>query len=108
MRLTIYGLKNCDSCREACRTAKDAKRKYHFHDLRANGLTLKMIEHWLEFIPLEKLLNRRSTTWRNLDKKNKNNQDDAHLIDLILVNPTLIKRPLCDDGNRVTIGLPTA
>ncbi|EPC01756.1 hypothetical protein L861_21250 [Litchfieldella anticariensis FP35 = DSM 16096] len=101
---TLYGIKNCDTCRKA-RKALDSKDvPYRFHDLREDGLSADLIEHLLERIPLMTLLNKRSTTWRNLDALNKDDIDANSARSLMLEHPTLIKRPLLDTGNGFLVG----
>lgn len=102
--LTLYGIKNCDTCRKA-RKAMDATGiPYQFHDLRENGLSAALLEHILERVPVMTLLNKRSTTWRQLDDAEKQNIDSNTARVLMLANPTLIKRPLLDTGDEIRVG----
>lgn len=102
--LTMYGIKNCDTCRKA-RKAMDATGiPYQFHDLREDGLSAALLEHILERVPVVTLLNKRSTTWRQLDDETKNGVDANSARELMLAHPTLIKRPLLDTGDAVMVG----
>ena len=101
----LYGLKNCDNCRTA-RRALDARGvPWEFHDVRADGINRALIDAWADQLGSESLLNRRSTTWRNLDPVERDVNDDAGVRDLLVREPTLIRRPLlaCPDG-RILIG----
>lgn len=101
---TLYGIKNCDTCRKA-RKALDAEQTdYRFHDLREDGLTAELLDRLLDRAPAMSLLNRRSTTWRNLDDADKEALDAAHARELMLAHPTLIKRPLLDTGSELIVG----
>lgn len=102
--LTLYGIKNCDTCRKA-RKAMDASGiPYQFHDLREDGLSATLLEHILERTAVMTLLNKRSTTWRQLDDTDKQDLDANSARVLMLANPTLIKRPLLDTGETIRVG----
>ncbi|MEL0271032.1 MAG: ArsC/Spx/MgsR family protein [Gammaproteobacteria bacterium] len=51
-------------------------------------------------VGLENLINKRSTTFRQLSDIEKNNINN----DLIQKNPTLIKRPLIVNGSEIHVG----
>lgn len=101
---TLYGLKNCDSCRKALKAYAAAGHRVHFHDLRADGLEVARLEAWLQALGWEVLINRRSTTWRNLDDAEKADLDDAKALDLGLAYPSLLKRPIIETADGVTVG----
>ncbi|MBD3898538.1 arsenate reductase [Halomonas sp. ML-15] len=102
--LTLFGIKNCDTCRRA-RKAMDASGvPYQFHDLREDGLSAALLEHILERVPVMSLLNKRSTTWRQLDDAEKQEVDANRARELMLAHPTLLKRPLLDTGDEILVG----
>lgn len=106
-RLTLYGLKNCDTCRKA-RKWLDAKGlDYRCHDLRADGLTQAKLRAWVEQVGWEALLNRRGTTWRQLPDADKL-IDSTSAIDLMIRYPALIKRPVLEAGDRVLVSFREA
>ena len=102
--LTLYGLKNCDSCRKAAAWLKAHHREFTFHDLRVDGLTPKLLTDWEARVGWDNLLNRKSTTWRSLAEPEKSNLDRTQAINLMLTHVTLIKRPILDIGNDVWLG----
>ncbi|MBL6761291.1 MAG: arsenate reductase [PS1 clade bacterium] len=104
MSLTLYGIANCDTVKKARTWLADKGRDFTFHDFRKDGLSQDMVERWLVEAPMEKLLNKRGTSWRKLPDADKANEDEAHLIALMVENPTLIKRPVIEQGGRVTVG----
>ena len=63
---TLYGTSNCDRCRKANNWFNENRITYDFFDFRKNELTQTKIETWIDSIGLDKLINRRGTTWRNL------------------------------------------
>lgn len=99
--MKIYGLKNCDTCKKAMKALGD---NASFHDVRANGVTKTQIAKWAKAVGWEKLLNTRSTTWRGLGEKEKADINQTKAITLMLEHPTLIKRPVIENGSDVHCG----
>ena len=52
----------------------------------------------------ELLLNRAGTTFRKLSEADRQDIDCAKAIDLMLAQPSLIKRPVLDMGGRLLVG----
>jgi Spx/MgsR family transcriptional regulator len=102
--ITVYGLKNCDTCRKALKWLKAENISHVFHDLRQDGASRDQIVQWLKILGADLLINRRSTTWRGLDEADRNIVDTAHAADLIVAHPALIKRPLIEHAGSVFIG----
>ena len=102
--LHIYGLKNCDSCRKAVKAFAAAGLSHTFHDLRAEGLETERLDGWLAQAGWEKLLNRKSTTWRALPEERRAGLDEAKARALLLANPTLIKRPVIEYAGELLVG----
>jgi len=102
--MIIYGLKTCDTCRKAQKELRAAGREFIAIDVRADGVSTDKLREWAQAVGREKLLNTRSTTWRNLAAKDKDNIDEAKAISLMAENPTLIKRPVIEAGGAVYVG----
>jgi arsenate reductase len=97
VRLQLYGIRNCDSCRRALQWLQSHGADHEFHDLREEQLSRGLLDDWLASDYGPSLLNRRSTTWRQLpaDQRQLADRDPAALL---LQHPTLIKRPVITDG----------
>lgn len=104
MSLTVYGLKNCDTCRKAIKWLEAEGREFQFKDLRKDGFASEDLARWLELAGWEILLNKRGTTWRGLDDEVKNNTDASNVQALMEEHPALMKRPIFDFGDRVVVG----
>lgn len=111
--LNIYGIKTCDTVRKARRWLDTHHVEHTFLDLREdNTLTDSGIRHWLSQVPAGNLVNKRSTTWKQLDAAQRDAvstwiDDDAHqalLIEFLKANPTLVKRPVFEHGDDVWVG----
>lgn len=102
--ITLYGIKNCDTVKKARSWLEQHNVDYRFHDFRANGLTLAQVKSWITEIGLETLVNKRSTTWKELDEATKTHFNETTAANIISENPTLIKRPLLDTGKEKHVG----
>ena len=100
---TLYGIKNCDTVKKARDWLAANNIDYTFHDFRADGLNETQVTQWITELGLDTLVNKRSTTWKELDEATKSNFD-AQAVQVIAANPTLIKRPLLDTGKRKQVG----
>jgi len=96
--ISVYGLKTCDTCRKAKKALDGARVRYDFHDFRETPPTKMQIGRWAKAVGTAKLLNKLSTTWRNLPAGDKENLDDKMALALMAQHPTLIKRPIIDNG----------
>ena len=105
--LTIYGIPNCDTCRKARKWLEAEGVAHRFHDLREDGLDRAMLERWSTRVDWKKLLNTRSTTWRGLAAKEKQDLDAGKAIALMLEHPTLVKRPVAETGSNLIVGFST-
>ena len=97
--LTIYGIKNCDTMKKAFAWLDEHKLEYHFHDYRKDGVDTSMLSNWVSHVSWQAVVNKRSTTWRQLADEDKSDIDDKKAIALMQQNPTLIKRPVLIDSN---------
>ena len=105
MAVTIYGISNCDQVRKTLGWLRENGIAYRFHDYRVDGIERGMLERWCTHLPWNSLLNRRGLTWRSLDEGTRAQVvDQTSAIDLMLANPTLIKRPVIEFEDRLLLG----
>jgi arsenate reductase len=103
-KLTIYGIKNCDTMKKA-RTWLDAKGKdFAFHDYKAEGVTKAKLEAWAKEVGWEVLLNRAGTTFRALPEADKANLNEKKAIALMAAQPSMIKRPVLEGAGKLVVG----
>ena len=100
MALTFWGLKTCDTCKKAQKALADAGVAFAAKDVRADGVPADELARWLIVAGAETLVNRRSTTWRNLTEEERAGDP----LTLLTAYPTLIKRPVIADGDAVHVG----
>ena len=92
--MKIYGIKTCDTCR---RVVKDLSAE--LHDVREKPLSKNDLTRFLDIFG-EKLVNTRSTTWRELSEDERT----AEPIELIARHPTLMKRPVIEKDGVLYLG----
>jgi len=104
MGITMYGIKNCDTIKKA-RTWLDKQGvKYNFHDYKVAGIEKAQLERWCKDVGWETLLNRAGTTFRKLPESDKSDLNERKAIALMVAQPSMIKRPVLDLGNRLLVG----
>lgn len=101
---TLFGIPNCDTVKKARVALADRGYEVSFHDFRKDGLSAAQVKAWLHHVPMDKLVNKRGTSWRKLSEADKANEDVAHLVALMVENPTLIKRPVIEHKGHVMVG----
>lgn len=104
MSVTIYGIKNCDTMKKARTWLEDHGIDYAFHDYRKDGLDGATLDRFLKDIEWEKLLNRAGTTFRKLPEEERQNVDAAKARELMLAQPSMIKRPVLERSGKLTVG----
>ena len=93
--LTVYGIPNCDSVKKARAWLSDKGMPYTFHDFKKQGVPEAALERWLQVCGWETLLNRKGTTWRQLDAATQARVVDAASAKaLMLAQASVIKRPV--------------
>jgi len=102
--LTLYGIKNCDTCKKARQWLEQAGIAHRFHDYRVDGLPPELLQRFSDRLGWEKLLNKSSTSWRQLSADRQADLTREKAFALMLETPTLIKRPILDSGNALTLG----
>lgn len=99
----VYGIRTCDTVKKARRWLDDRGIAHRFHDFRSDGLEPARLARWLRTLGDERLVNRQSTTWRQLDAADRERAMTA-AGDLLLEHPTLIRRPLLERGDGLQVG----
>jgi arsenate reductase (glutaredoxin) len=103
--VTLYGLPNCDSTQAAQKWLKAKGCEPVLHNYKTDGITAATLKSWCKQLGWEKLLNKRSTTWRSLTKEAQDSvTDEASAIAVLLQNTSLIKRPVIEFGNNLLVG----
>ena len=100
----MYGIPNCDTIKKARKWLDANSIEYTFHDYKKSGVPEKQLRQWVKKSGWDTLLNRRGTTWRQLDDKIKKNINESLAIKVMLENPSAIKRPVLESGKNLLTG----
>jgi len=101
---TLYGIPNCDSVRKARSWLATHQIDYRFVDFKDAPPKTTTLNHWLEALGATQLVNRRSTTYRQLTQVDKTALDAGDVAAILAAHPTLIKRPVLDWDGAVAVG----
>ena len=105
MTTTLYGIPNCDTVKKARTWLADNGHDFTFHDFKKQGLSRELVDGWLEQLGWETLVNRKGMTWRNLsDERKAQIVDKASALELMLENPSVIKRPVLEGAGPLNVG----
>lgn len=104
MTVTLYGIRNCDTMKKA-RAWLDANGiAYEFHDYRKEGVDRAKLEAWADVLGWQALLNKAGTTFRKLPDDAKADLDRDKAVDLMLDQPSMIRRPVLEEGGTIEVG----
>jgi arsenate reductase len=104
LSVTLYGIKNCDTMKKARAWLEAEGVAYDFHDYKTAGIDRARLEGWVTELGWETLLNRAGTTFRKLPDSARENLDAEKAVALMLAQPSMIKRPVLDLGDRRLAG----
>ena len=90
MSITLYGIKACDTMKKARTWLDEHGVSYTFHDYKASAIDSANLHKWCD-----------EHGW---DEASKTDLDQSKAIALMLAQPSLIKRPVLDLGERTLLG----
>ena len=98
MTITIYGIKSCSTMKKAFTKLDELGVSYDFHDYKKQGIDKESVQRWVNELGIDKVLNKRGTTWRKLtdEQKQAADSDVDNAIDLLIENTSMIKRPIVE------------
>ena len=102
--MKLYGIKNCDTVKKARKWLDEQGIEHSFHDFKKDGLDETLLTHLEQAVGWETLINRRGTTWRKLPDEVRDTIDGSSAHNLMLDNPSIIKRPVVEHQGSVSVG----
>ncbi|MDH5734560.1 MAG: ArsC family reductase [Gammaproteobacteria bacterium] len=102
--ITLYGIPNCDTIKKARTWLDNQGIEYIFHNYKKLGITEKQLKQWIKQLGWETLLNKRGTTWRQLDESVRESVNETTAVQIMMANPSIIKRPVLDTNGKITAG----
>jgi arsenate reductase (glutaredoxin) len=99
VKITVYGIPNCDQIKKTLGWFRAAGVAIEFHDYKKHGINAETLRDWFAITDWQVFVNRAGTTWRKLPDSTKAAVISAESAIAVLVEfPSIIKRPV------VTIG----
>ena len=103
--IIVYGIPNCDTIKKTLGWFRINKILFNFHDYKKYGISKLKLEGWCKKHGWESILNKKSTTWRDLQKIEPFVvKDQQAAIQLMMKYTSIIKRPVVEKGEEVIIG----
>lgn len=100
----LYGIPNCDTVKKARTWLEQNTIAFEFIDLRKQPVDAEQWRAWLEQLGIDTLINKRSTSWKQLSQTEREHFDIDAAVGHLCTNPTLMKRPLLITSNGVQVG----
>lgn len=101
----LYGLPYCDGTQAVTKWLEAKGYSINLHNYKTDGISREKLEEWTTALGWEKVLNKRSTTWRSLKQEQQDAVVDKNAaIDIMLKNISLIKRPVIEFEKELLIG----
>lgn len=107
MAMTLYGIRHCNTMKQAQAWLEEQALEFTFHDYKREGVDMDAVALWLEEVGAERLVNRRGTTWRKLSEVEQaacNGEDPGAIALVLSTNPSLIKRPVLATPRGILVG----
>lgn len=107
--MELHGIPNCSTVRNARAWLADHGIEYRWVDFKKDGVDPAKLGKWQRALGWEVLLNRKGLTWRGLPEERRATITDAETAAALMAEfPSLIKRPVLVDGERVHAGFTDA
>ncbi|WP_426025319.1 ArsC family reductase [Brevundimonas sp. TSRC1-1] len=104
MTVVLYGIPNCDTVKKARVWLDQHGVDYVFHDYKKAGVDSVQLGQWIDEHGWETVLNRAGTTFRKLPEADRADIDRDKAVALMTAQPSMIKRPVLDLGDRRLVG----
>jgi len=106
--MTLYGIPNCGTMKQARAWLDEHGITYDFHDYKRAGLDEGRLRAWVAELGWERLINKRGQMWRKLEPSVRDTLDEEDAIRVMLDTPSIIRRPVLDTGDERHVGFSEA
>ncbi|MFO7825226.1 MAG: Spx/MgsR family RNA polymerase-binding regulatory protein [Cyclobacterium sp.] len=95
MKTKIYGIKNCNTMKKTFALFEAEGRPYDFVDYKKQPPDAALLESFIDTLGLEKVVNKRGTTYKRLDESAKRDlESKSTAIARLQEKSSMIKRPI--------------
>lgn len=107
--MIVYGIKNCNTVKKALDWLDEQNIEYEFHDFKKLGVSRLKLEEWASQVGWEVLVNKRGTTWRQLEPaRQKAIVSLEEALKLMQEKTSVIKRPVIETKKGILVGFEEA
>ncbi|SNB51729.1 arsenate reductase [Arboricoccus pini] len=103
-KIVIYGIKNCTTMQKARAWLDEHAIAHAFHDYKTAGIDRAKLAAWAGEVGWQTLLNRAGTTFKKLPEAARADLTEEKALDLMLAQPSMIKRPVLETPNGLRVG----
>lgn len=102
----VYGIPNCDTVKKARTWLNERGVEYTFHNYKTDGIAPEKVKSWIEQLPWDKVVNKASTTWKDLtDEEKREITGGDSAVKLVVEKNSVVKRPLIEDSTGKVVAL---
>lgn len=101
--IKVWGIKNCNSVKKALDFLNLRGIEYEFINYKKFPPSQDILRGWIKEVGMEVIFNTKSATYKKMGIQDQRLSEDEKIA-LMIENPTLIKRPVLDDKNRLEFG----
>lgn len=102
--IDFYDKKTCGTCKKAKSYLDECQLEYNVIEINKTPPSRDLLDKYIEENNLKAFVNSRSGIYREKEFSKKGLPNKKELIDLMLENPDLIKRPVVIKGDQVFFG----
>ena len=108
--MKVYGIKNCSTVKKALAWLDTNHIAHEFHDFKKLGIDDAKLKEWADQVGLERLINKRGTTWKALspDLQQLANTNSREALKLMQEKTSIIKRPVLETSKGSILGFDEA
>ena len=92
--ITVFGIKNCDTVKKSLKWLEANNISFEFYDYKKLPPKREWLIEQIEQHGLDTIVNKRGTTYRKLDDSLKASLAVDTAPNLLVENPSMIKRPI--------------
>ena len=101
---TMYGIPNCDTIKKAKSWLQEQDIDFEFHDYKKQSPDKETLDMAIAEYGMDVVLNKRGTTYRKLSDEQKAFINEGTVVEALIDNPSMIKRPILRHNNKIIVG----
>ncbi|MBX2953757.1 MAG: Spx/MgsR family RNA polymerase-binding regulatory protein [Leadbetterella sp.] len=101
----LYGIPNCDTVKKTLTYFREKNIPVSFHNFKTDGISAEKLEEWFAAAGINKVVNKNSTTYKELDESAKKAlENPSTAIPVIQEHTSLVKRPVVEADGKTLLG----